>query len=63
MRTTALGHTIGHQFPSRRHCRLCWCLCAVDTYAVFVDENEELLKSLPPSPVALDYYQNEDLYM
>jgi len=36
---------------------------AVDTYAQFLDENEELLKSLPPPRVARVYYQNEDLYM
>jgi ubiquinol oxidase len=36
---------------------------AVDTYAQFVDENEALLKTLPPPPVALNYYLNEDLYM
>ena len=35
----------------------------VDTYGEFVDENEELLKTLPPSPVAVAYYENEDLYM
>ncbi|KAJ7566240.1 hypothetical protein O6H91_02G093600 [Diphasiastrum complanatum] len=36
---------------------------AVDTYGQFVDENEELLKHLPPSPVAVAYYESEDLYM
>ncbi|KAH7283659.1 hypothetical protein KP509_34G018300 [Ceratopteris richardii] len=36
---------------------------AVDTYGQFVDENEELLKSLPPPPVAVEYYEGEDLYM
>ncbi|MCO5562506.1 hypothetical protein L7F22_016133 [Adiantum nelumboides] len=36
---------------------------AVDTYGEFVDENEKLLKTLPPSPVAVDYYESEDLYM
>lgn len=36
---------------------------AVDTYGTFVDENEALLKSLPPSPVAVSYYYSEDLYM
>jgi hypothetical protein len=35
----------------------------VDTYGEFVDENEELLKKLPPSPVAVRYYENEDLYL
>lgn len=36
---------------------------AVDTYGQFVDENEKLLKNLPPPPVAVDYYESEDLYM
>lgn len=36
---------------------------AVDTYAEFVDANEELLKTLPPPVVALEYYKGEDLYM
>lgn len=36
---------------------------AVDTYGQFVDENEKLLKTLPPPPVAVDYYESEDLYM
>ncbi|KAL3680339.1 hypothetical protein R1sor_023295 [Riccia sorocarpa] len=36
---------------------------AVDTYSEFCDENEELLKSLPPSPVAVEYYESGDLYM
>ncbi|GBG72755.1 hypothetical protein CBR_g12323 [Chara braunii] len=34
-----------------------------DTYGQFVDENEELLKMLPPSPVAVNYYEGGDLYM
>ncbi len=38
-------------------------VCTVDTYGEFVDENEELLKKLPPSPVAVHYYENEDLYL
>jgi len=29
---------------------------AVDTYGQFLDENEELLKELPPSQAAIDYY-------
>ena len=29
---------------------------AVDTYGQFIDENEELLKELPPSLVAVEYY-------
>ncbi|OAE23311.1 hypothetical protein AXG93_1713s1110 [Marchantia polymorpha subsp. ruderalis] len=36
---------------------------AVDTYGEFADENEELLKTLPPSPVAVAYYESGDLYM
>lgn len=36
---------------------------AVDTYAEFVDANKELLKTLPPPVVALEYYKGEDLYM
>ncbi|KAG0617088.1 hypothetical protein M758_5G162500 [Ceratodon purpureus] len=36
---------------------------AVDTYGEFADANEELLKTLPPSPVAVAYYEGEDLYM
>ncbi|CAI7784682.1 unnamed protein product, partial [Closterium sp. NIES-53] len=36
---------------------------AVDTYGEFVDENEELLKTLPPSPAAIAYYNSDDLYM
>jgi len=35
----------------------------VDTYGEFADANEELLKTLPPSPVAVAYYESEDLYM
>jgi ubiquinol oxidase len=29
---------------------------AVDTYSQFVDENEKLLKELPPSLAAIEYY-------
>jgi len=29
---------------------------AVNTYGVFLDENEESLKSLPPSLAAVEYY-------
>ncbi|CAG9467056.1 unnamed protein product [Pedinophyceae sp. YPF-701] len=36
---------------------------AVDTYAEFLDENEELLKSLPAPKVARDYYAGPDLYL
>lgn len=38
-------------------------LHAMDTYAEFVDSNRELLASVPPPRVALDYYLNEDLYL
>lgn len=38
-------------------------LHAMDTYAEFVEENEELLKTLPPPMVAVSYYKDEDLYM
>jgi ubiquinol oxidase len=31
-------------------------LPSVDTYAEFADENEDLLKTLPPPPVAVAYY-------
>ncbi len=36
---------------------------ATDTYAEFVDSNAELLKTLPPPLVALEYYTRGDLYM
>ncbi|CAM6104079.1 unnamed protein product [Calypogeia fissa] len=36
---------------------------AVDTYGEFADANEELLKTLPPPPVAVAYYESKDLYM
>mmetsp|Transcript_39031 Transcript_39031/g.92464 ORF Transcript_39031/g.92464 Transcript_39031/m.92464 type:complete len:484 (-) Transcript_39031:160-1611(-) len=36
---------------------------AVDTYGEFVDANEELLKSMPPPYVALNYYLGSDLYL
>ena len=36
---------------------------AADTYKVFTDSNEELLKSLPPPVCALEYYRGGDLYM
>jgi len=35
----------------------------VDTYDEFVAENAELLKTLPPPIVALEYYKNGDLYL
>lgn len=36
---------------------------AVDTYGQFVDENEEILKSLPAPRVAKAYYNSPNLYM
>eukprot|EP00899_Mesostigma_viride_P006933 jgi/Mesvir1/16240/Mv08494-RA.1 len=36
---------------------------AVDSYNQFRDENEELLKSLPPPPVIYKYYTGPDMYM
>lgn len=36
---------------------------AVDTYSEFVDTNEDLLRSLPPPLIAVQYYRGEDLYM
>jgi len=36
---------------------------AVDTYGEFADANEELLKTMPPPLVALQYYKGDDLYM
>lgn len=36
---------------------------AVDTYGQFVDENEALLKQLPPPRVARVYYESEDMYL
>lgn len=36
---------------------------AVDTYGQFADENEALLKSLPPPMVAAAYYRSGDVYM
>ena len=35
----------------------------MDTYEEFVEENAELLKTLPPPVVALEYYKNGDLYL
>ena len=34
-----------------------WCL------GEFVEENAELLRSIPPPMVALNYYRNEDLFL
>jgi len=36
---------------------------AVDTYGEFVDANRELLKKLPPPPVAVEYYLADDFYL
>lgn len=36
---------------------------AVDTYAQFVDENEEILKQLPAPRVAKAYYNSPNLYL
>lgn len=36
---------------------------AVDTYSEFVEQNEDLLKSIPPPLVALNYYKSGDLYL
>lgn len=36
---------------------------AVDTYGEFADANEEILKTMPPPLVALQYYKGDDLYM
>jgi len=36
---------------------------AVDTYAQFVDQNEALLKSMPPPTIAVEYYEGADLYL
>mmetsp|Transcript_66749 Transcript_66749/g.159642 ORF Transcript_66749/g.159642 Transcript_66749/m.159642 type:complete len:678 (-) Transcript_66749:17-2050(-) len=35
---------------------------AIDTYGEFVDANEELLRKLPPPPVAVEYYRGGNLY-
>lgn len=36
---------------------------AVDTYGEFVDANAERLRSLPPPPVAVEYYLSGDWYL
>ena len=36
---------------------------AVDTYEEFIEENAELLKTLPPPLVAVEYYKSGDLYL
>ncbi len=37
--------------------------CVHAPAAQFIDENKELLASIPPPMVALNYYRNEDLYL
>ncbi|CAE8720080.1 unnamed protein product [Polarella glacialis] len=34
---------------------------AVDTYAEFADANEEQLRSIPPPPIAVEYYQSSEI--
>lgn len=36
---------------------------AVDTYAQFVDQNAELLKTMPAPRIAVEYYEGADLYL
>ena len=36
---------------------------ASDTYSEFAEQNEELLKTIPPPLVALNYYKAGDLYL
>ena len=36
---------------------------ATDTYTVFAEQNKEILKTIPPPLVALNYYKSGDLYM
>jgi len=36
---------------------------AVDTYGEFVDANEERLRKIPPPPIAVEYYLNDELYL
>jgi len=36
---------------------------AVDTYEQFVEQNEELLKTIPAPRVAREYYEGEDMYL
>lgn len=36
---------------------------ATDTYTEFAEQNEELLKTIPPPLVALNYYKAGDLYL
>lgn len=36
---------------------------AADTYSEFAEQNKELLQSIPPPLVALNYYKGGDLYL
>eukprot|EP00197_Chlamydomonas_leiostraca_P009674 CAMPEP_0202865230 /NCGR_PEP_ID=MMETSP1391-20130828/5395_1 /ASSEMBLY_ACC=CAM_ASM_000867 /TAXON_ID=1034604 /ORGANISM="Chlamydomonas leiostraca, Strain SAG 11-49" /LENGTH=443 /DNA_ID=CAMNT_0049545039 /DNA_START=93 /DNA_END=1424 /DNA_ORIENTATION=+ len=36
---------------------------AADTYEEFLEENRDMLATLPPPMVALNYYRNQDLYL
>jgi len=36
---------------------------AIDTYEQFLEENSDILKTLPPPPIAVNYYQKGDLYL
>lgn len=36
---------------------------AADTYAEFAEQNEALLRTIPPPLVALNYYKSGDLYL
>merc|ERR1712070_698807 len=36
---------------------------AVDTYAQFLEQNEDILKQLPPPKIARDYYEGTDMYL
>mmetsp|Transcript_30601 Transcript_30601/g.52858 ORF Transcript_30601/g.52858 Transcript_30601/m.52858 type:complete len:722 (+) Transcript_30601:90-2255(+) len=36
---------------------------AVDSYGQFLEENEELLRRLPPPKAAVDYYMSGDMYL
>jgi len=36
---------------------------AVDTYGEFVDANKERLRTIPPPPIAVEYYLNDEHYL
>lgn len=36
---------------------------AADTYAQFAAENKDMLETIPPPLVALNYYKSGDLYL